>query len=119
MSSRRSSLAVLVLLALLPGSACAQRSTTRVAPAATPSLQGRPITFEDFATMPVVSDPQLSPDGKSIAYIGGGQLWVADASGGAKRQLTTINGGASGPVWAPTSDRIAFTSGVYRVVFAR
>jgi dipeptidyl aminopeptidase/acylaminoacyl peptidase len=163
MSSRRSSLAVLVLLALIPGSACAQRSTTRVAPAATPSVQGRPITFEDFATMPVVSDPQLSPDGsqvayavrttdiqankrttrtfiagvaggaprqfpdtgtpvtearwspdgKSIAYIGGGQLWVADASGGARRQLTTLNGGASGPVWAPTSDRIAFTSGVY------
>ena len=127
------------------------------------AVSGRPITFEDFATMPGVSDPQLSPDGsqllyavratdiaankrttrsfvipvaggasrqfpdesttatearwspdgRSVAYVSGGQLWVADASGAGKRQLTTINGGASGPLWSPSGDRIAFTTAVY------
>jgi dipeptidyl aminopeptidase/acylaminoacyl peptidase len=123
----------------------------------------RPITFDDFAAVRAVSDPQLSPDGRSvlysvrttdvaanrrsaktyvgpaaggsarvfpgddvsasearwspdgrrIAYIAGGQLWVASADGTNRVQLTRINGGATGPVWAQTSSLIAFTSSVY------
>lgn len=123
----------------------------------------RPITFDDFAAMKAVSDPQLSPDGKTVlyavrstdveanrrasttyalslgggtartfpddstragearwspdgqrvAYVAGGQLWVANADGSAPQKLTTLNGGASGPVWAPTSDQIAFVSAVW------
>ena len=30
-----------------------------------------------------------------------------------RKQLTHLNGGATGPLWAPTNDRIAFTSTVY------
>src|SRR5262249_16170009 len=41
------------------------------------------------------------------------QLWLADANGANAKQLTHLNGGATGPVWAPTSDAIAFTSSVY------
>jgi dipeptidyl aminopeptidase/acylaminoacyl peptidase len=133
---------------------------------AAPSLlhaQTRPITYEDFAAIKGVSDPQVSPDGRSVlyavrttdvdgnrrstvtyvvpagggvprafpddttrasearwaangqqvAYVAGGQLWVANADGSARRKLTTLNGGATGIVWAPTSDRILFTSAVY------
>src|SRR6266545_1105972 len=127
------------------------------------SAQKRPMTFEDFAAVRAVSDPQIapsgasvlyavrttdlaknsrttvtyivptaggapkqfpsasvkasearwSPDGKSVAYVAGGQLWVVAADGSAARQLTKLNGGASGPVWSPTGDKIAFVSGVY------
>lgn len=123
----------------------------------------RPMTFDDYAAVRVVSDPQLSPDGstvlyglrttdveankrngvtfsistkggtpqrfpsssvaasetrwspdgKRVAYIAGGQLWIADANGSNAKQLTTLNGGASGPVWSPIGDRIAFVSAVY------
>jgi hypothetical protein len=30
--------------------------------------QGRAMTFDDFLAMPVVSDPQVSPDGGQVAY---------------------------------------------------
>jgi dipeptidyl aminopeptidase/acylaminoacyl peptidase len=125
--------------------------------------QQRSITYEDFAAVRAVSDPQISPDGRSVlysvrttdvganrrsgktyivpaaggaphvfpgddvsasearwspdgrrvAYITGGQLWVADADGGNRVQLTKLSGGATGPIWAPTGSPIAFTSSVY------
>ena len=137
-----------------------------LAPPATPSLaaqQPRVISFEDFSAVRAVSDPQLSPDGRSllyavrttdiaanrrttktslvsvsggaprafpddktaaaearwspdgqhVAYVAGGQLWVSDAAGANARQLTSLSGGASGPVWAGSGDRIAFVSSVY------
>jgi dipeptidyl aminopeptidase/acylaminoacyl peptidase len=59
------------------------------------------------------TEARWSPDGKRIAYISGGQLWIADANGTNAHQLSTINGGAGGVVWSPTGDRIAFVSGVY------
>ncbi|MDB4871920.1 MAG: hypothetical protein JWL97_2924, partial [Gemmatimonadales bacterium] len=59
------------------------------------------------------SEARWSPDGKRVAYVSGGQLWIADASGANARQISNVNAGASGPVWSPTGDRIAFVSGVY------
>jgi dipeptidyl aminopeptidase/acylaminoacyl peptidase len=129
----------------------------------TSAQQKRTMTFDDFAAVRAVSDPQpspdgaqilytvrttdvannrrtpttfiisssgatprsfptagaaatearWSPDGKHIAYIAGGQLWVSDTDGGNAKQLTHLNGGATGPAWAPTNDRVAFTSSVY------
>ena len=67
--------------------------------------------FPDDSTN--ATEARWSPDGNSIAYVAGGQLWIADASGANKRQLTTVQGGASGPVWSRTGDKIAFVSGVY------
>ncbi|MDQ6827913.1 MAG: S9 family peptidase [Gemmatimonadota bacterium] len=67
--------------------------------------------FPDSATH--ATDARWSPDGARIAYIAGGQLWVASADGSGKKQLTELNQGAGGPVWSPTGDRIAFVSGVY------
>ena len=66
------------------------------------------------------SRPRFSPDGKQLALLKGGQLWVMKADGTAKRRLTTR--AASGPSWAPDSKTIAFASlscsggpGVYRI----
>jgi dipeptidyl aminopeptidase/acylaminoacyl peptidase len=130
--------------------------------------QKRPITFEDFAAIRAVGDPQpspdgkvvlysvrttdvaankrtsqtfavatgggaptlfpgreaagadasatearWSPDGKRVAYIANDQLWIADPNGANPRQLTHLSGGATGPVWSPIGDKIAFTSSVY------
>ncbi len=59
------------------------------------------------------AEARWSPDGKRIAYIANGQLWIADASGGNARQISNASGGAGGPVWSPTGDRLAFVTGVY------
>jgi dipeptidyl aminopeptidase/acylaminoacyl peptidase len=60
-----------------------------------------------------VVEARWSPDGRRVAYTNAGQLWIANADGSGRRKLTSLNGGASGPVWSPTGDRIAFVSAVY------
>lgn len=59
------------------------------------------------------TEARWSPDGNWVVYSSGGQLWIADAAGANKRKLTSLNGGASGPVWSRTGDKIAFVSAVY------
>lgn len=76
-----------------------------------PTAGGVPRQFPSASVN--ASDARWSPDGKWVAYVAGGQLWVVAADGSGARQLTRLNGGASGPVWAPTGDKIAFVSGVY------
>ena len=60
-----------------------------------------------------VAEARWSPDGSRVAYVAGGQLWIANADGSASRRLTALHGGVSGPVWAPSGDRIAFVSAAY------
>jgi len=76
-----------------------------------PVAGGTPRRFPNDTT--VAAEARWSPDGRRIAYTAGGQLWIADAAGTNARQLTTLAGGASGPVWAPTGTWIAFTSSVH------
>ncbi|MEU4241124.1 hypothetical protein [Actinoplanes sp. NPDC026619] len=66
------------------------------------------------------SRPRWSPDGRQIAYLKGGQLWVMRADGGVARRLTTR--AAAGPSWSPDGKWIAFASlsctggpGVFRI----
>ena len=76
-----------------------------------PVAGGEARAFPDDSTR--ASEARWAPDGERVAYIAGGQLWVAHADGTERRKLTALTGGAAGPVWAPQGDRIAFTSGVY------
>jgi dipeptidyl aminopeptidase/acylaminoacyl peptidase len=90
-------------------SANTRSSHTYVVPAA----GGSPRAFPGSDVS--ATEARWSPDGKRVAYIAGGQLWVADANGGGgtRKQLTDLNGGATGPIWSPNGDQIAFTSAVY------
>ncbi|HXD74206.1 MAG TPA: LpqB family beta-propeller domain-containing protein, partial [Vicinamibacterales bacterium] len=55
-----------------------------------------------------------SPDGSSIAYLRGGQVWVVPAKGGAARAITKHATGITnnpGPSWSPDGTTIYFVAG--------
>src|SRR5262245_43993033 len=56
------------------------------------------------------SSPRWSSDGKWLAYVAGGQIWVMRPDGSDKKQITKISTGAGGPVWSPDGKWIAFGS---------
>ena len=59
------------------------------------------------------SDPRWSPNGASLAYVGGSQLWLLSLDGGEPRALTDLSGGVTGPpVWSRDGSRIAVTARV-------
>jgi len=88
--------------------------------AAPAAAQRRAITFDDFIGMKVVADPQLSPDGKWVAYAvttisladnrGVARIWLADLATGASRQLTQGPGSDRSPRWSPDGQTLAFIS---------
>jgi dipeptidyl aminopeptidase/acylaminoacyl peptidase len=72
----------------------------------------------DLATIVRVSDPQVSPDGKSIVFVVARpdvkdarydrSLVLIDVATGKQRPLTFDRRGVSNPRWSPSGDRIAF-----------
>src|SRR5579864_5360536 len=78
-----------------------------------------PITFQDMIRMHRVSEPQISPDGKWIAYTvatpdmdanrNASNIWMVPTAGGDSIQLTQ-SGHDSSPVWSPDGKTIAFLS---------
>jgi Tol biopolymer transport system component len=68
--------------------------------------------------------PRFAPDGRRIAYLHNGTVWVMNADGTGKRQVSDRVGGA--PAWSPDGASIAFAGysctggpGVYRVSSTR
>src|SRR5438046_7827566 len=73
------------------------------------AAQKRAITFDDYIALKAVSDPQLSPDGRWVAYTvtdyslkdnrGTARVWLAEVATGQSRRLTEGPGSARWPRW--------------------
>ncbi|HTI04617.1 MAG TPA: S9 family peptidase [Gemmatimonadales bacterium] len=82
------------------------------------AAQKRAITFEDFIALKSVSDPQLSPDGKWVAYSVAvpslqdnrnvSRIWLVEVATGKSRQVTNGPGSDRQPRWSPDGKTLAF-----------
>ncbi|MEZ4523908.1 MAG: S9 family peptidase [Thermomicrobiales bacterium] len=80
----------------------------------------RRITAEDIYRFKMVSDPQVSPDGESVAYVvttideetNGylSSIYVGALDGSKTTRLTTAQARDSSPRWSPDGNHIAFQS---------
>mgnify|MGYP005845514513 CR=1 FL=1 len=86
------------------------------------AAEDRGFTADDLVRLERVSDPQVSPDGRYLAYVqretdmaanrGRTDLWLLDLSrrDAAPRRLTTHEANDQSPRWAPSGDAIFFLS---------
>ena len=101
----RTTLAVFTLVLLAPSSGAAQTRT---------------MTPLDLVSLARVSDPQVSPDGRGVAFVVSEldlaedqrrtDLWVVDVRGGEPRRLTNHPAGDFNPRWSPDGTRLYFLS---------
>jgi len=88
--------------------------------AAQPAAARRPIALEDFFRLLRVSDPQVSPDGRWVAYVvtrvdleknqTNADIWLASTDGKSRRPLTTSPHQDRRPRWSPDGRRLVFES---------
>src|SRR5215510_6976382 len=78
----------------------------------------KPFTINDLLSVRRVADPQVSPDGRWVAYTIGdtdkaankrtAQVYIISVEGGSPRQLTSGPLSATSPRWSPDGKTIAF-----------
>src|SRR5262245_11519818 len=59
---------------------------------------------------PSFAEPGISPDGSTIAFVSGGDIWEVPARGGDARLLVSHPANEQRPLYSPDGKRIAFTS---------
>jgi tricorn protease len=60
--------------------------------------------------VPSFAEPGISPDGSTIAFVSGGDIWEVPARGGDARLLVSHPANESRPLFSPDGKRLAFTS---------
>src|SRR5438046_8775964 len=86
--------------------------------AGTATAQAKRIDLSDVQKLVNLSDPQIAPDGKSIACVVSRVNWtddrfdanlvLVDIASGTQRTLTYDRKGIAAPRWSPDGDRLAF-----------
>jgi len=86
-----------------------------------PAFAARPMTIEDLVTAVRVADPQVSPDGRQVAFVRtttdlaagkrSAEIWIVPADGSAPpRQLTRSGKTDEAPRFSPDGRTLAFLS---------
>lgn len=57
-----------------------------------------------------LSDPALSPDGREMAFIAGGDIWTVPSEGGIARLLVAHQATEFRPLYSPNGEQLAFVS---------
>lgn len=80
------------------------------------------LTGRDLFSLEVAADPQISPDGRSIAYVRSSgdimtdrfhpTIWLIDTRSGEQMPLVAGPGAHSQPRWSPDGSRLAYISTV-------
>ena len=69
---------------------------------------------ESFAAGPDTADTRLlaqpAVSAAHVAFVYGGDLWVAGLDGGTARRLTSDEGTESNPVFSPDGSQVAFSA---------
>jgi dipeptidyl aminopeptidase/acylaminoacyl peptidase len=83
--------------------------------------ENRPFTIEELMKVRRVADPQVSPDGKTVAFTIGdvnfdgnrvvNQIYVVSIAGGEPKQLTSGDRSSSSPRWSPDGKKMAYLTG--------
>lgn len=80
----------------------------------------RPLKLDDMTRFRNVSDPQVSPDGKWVAYVvntadakddkSNSHIWMIGIDGANDRQITFSQESENSPRWSPDGKYLSFTS---------
>jgi dipeptidyl aminopeptidase/acylaminoacyl peptidase len=78
------------------------------------------LTIDEYLATPIVSDPQLSPDGTLVAYVvttpsveedrSTSRVWLVEIANGESWQATTGAGSDRAPRWSPDGKSLTFIS---------
>lgn len=88
--------------------------------AASAAAQKRPFDADTLLRLQRISDPQISPDGRTVAFTVQNvdvtankkpvQIWTVSIDGGTPRQVTLTGDDNERPRWSPDSKHIAYIS---------